>query len=748
MKRLFAPVLLYVAITAAMTYPVLRHIGSVVPHDLGDPILNTWLLWWSSKHVPLTAAWWNAPMFFPAQDVMAFSELLIGLLPITLVVQWLTHNPLAAYNVALLLSYPLCGLAAYGLAWELTGRRDAALVAGLAFAFAPYRMGQIAHVQMMSYYWAPVALVGLHRYLRNRDRRWLILFGGAWLMQALTNGYALFHFSIFVALWLVWFARPIRIAVPIVVAWLVAAIPLLPALLKYRQVHSALHLMRDINETKRLGVGLSDLFAPSPELLVWGSRLLPARNETTVFPGLTILIVGLVWFVLSRTWKNGSAEPRHLDERALTALSAIAAAIGLSVFVLGPWAIGPLTVGEFRKPFSIAVLLRLLAFLRSRWMRDAWRRHSVAVFYVIAMAAMLVLALGPEPQLFGRPILYKPPYEWFMKLPGFDTLRVPARFAMLFVLCQSVLLALAMARWSVRFSRPQVIVAVIGAGLLVDGWARVHVEAAPAAGPAWPDAVAAVAELPPGGQNDFDAIYRSMFHSRPIVNGYSGYDPPFYLPFVTAIRDEEFAALPEIARGRLIGIGVNRAASGAEPIEQILRRMPGVSRFSADDRWSVFMMQVGVPSDDHLGAALPIKSVRANRFNQDIGRLADGRLETAWNSGSNQVGDEELRIDLGSEQTIGGVVFAMGPYSFGFPRKVLIGVSSDESQWILGWAGSTAVRTVRAAVTSPESVPLTLNFGQLKGRFIRIEQVGSEPGIPWWIAELGVRAPAGTPAAP
>jgi len=276
MKRWLGPTLLYLAITFALTYPIVRHIGSVIPHDLGDPILNTWLLWWSSKRVPMTAAWWNAPMFFPASNVMALSELLIGLLPITFVVQWLTHNPVAAYNVAFVLSFPLCGLAAYGLAWELTERRDAALLAGLAFALAPYRMGQLSHLQVLSYYWAPIALVGLHRYLRARDWRWLILFGSAWLMQALTNGYALFHLSVLVGLWIIWFGRPIRIALPIVVAWLVAAIPLIPELLKYREVHSALHLARDINEIKRLSVGVADLLSPSPELVTWGSRLIVA----------------------------------------------------------------------------------------------------------------------------------------------------------------------------------------------------------------------------------------------------------------------------------------------------------------------------------------------------------------------------------------------------------------------------------------------------------------------------------------
>src|SRR5262249_37120064 len=268
MRRWLTPTLLYVAITVAMAYPVLRHVGSVIPHDLGDPILNTWVLWWSSKQVPLSTVWWNAPMFFPAPDVMALSELLIGLLPITVAVQWLTHNPLAAYNVAFLLSFPLCGLAAYALAMELTGRHESSVLAGLAFAFAPYRMGQLAHVQMMSYYWAPVALLGLHCHLRTDDWRWLILFGAAWLLQALTNGYALFHLSVLVALWVIWFARPVRRAIPIVAAWLLAALPLIPELWKYRQVHAALHLVRDVNEIKRYSIGVADLLAPSPELLV------------------------------------------------------------------------------------------------------------------------------------------------------------------------------------------------------------------------------------------------------------------------------------------------------------------------------------------------------------------------------------------------------------------------------------------------------------------------------------------------
>jgi len=52
---------------------------------------------------------------------------------------------------------------------------------------------------------------------------------------------------------------------------------------------------------------------------------------------------------------------------------------------------------------------------------------------------------------------------------------------------------------------------------------------------------------------------------------------------------------------------------------------------------------------------------------------------------------------------------------------------------------------VHAALTNPFVVPLTIDVGAIKGRYLRMHQVGSEDGIPWWIAELSVRAPAATP---
>src|SRR5947207_1934397 len=182
MRRWLLPVGLYAAIAVAFSLPLLPHFGSAVAHDAGDPILVSWILWWSTQKLPLTSDWWNAPMFYPMHGAMALSELLIGLLPISAPVQFLTGNPLAAYNTAFALSFILTALGGYALALELTGRRDAATVSGIAFAFAPYKMGQLAHLQMLAYFAMPVGLLALHRFIRTRALRSLSLFAAAWLL--------------------------------------------------------------------------------------------------------------------------------------------------------------------------------------------------------------------------------------------------------------------------------------------------------------------------------------------------------------------------------------------------------------------------------------------------------------------------------------------------------------------------------------------------------------------------------------
>ncbi len=113
---------LFTGLTLAWTWPLAATIGRVLPSDLGDPLLNTWILGWAAdRSAHGFRGLWNAPIFFPYPNTLAYSEHLLGILPVTLPVQWLTHNPVAAYDVAFLFSYVLAGAGMYVLARSVCG---------------------------------------------------------------------------------------------------------------------------------------------------------------------------------------------------------------------------------------------------------------------------------------------------------------------------------------------------------------------------------------------------------------------------------------------------------------------------------------------------------------------------------------------------------------------------------------------------------------------------------------------------
>src|SRR5262245_40750796 len=92
----------FIAVTVALTYPLITDLGAYIPSDTGDPCLNAWILWWNAQAVPYTTQWWNAPAFFPSPNALALSEHLLGLSLITTPIIWLSDNPQLAYNVAFL----------------------------------------------------------------------------------------------------------------------------------------------------------------------------------------------------------------------------------------------------------------------------------------------------------------------------------------------------------------------------------------------------------------------------------------------------------------------------------------------------------------------------------------------------------------------------------------------------------------------------------------------------------------------
>lgn len=97
--------------------------------------------------------------------------------------------------------------ALHGLALTLTGRQDAAAISGLAFGFNPFRIAHVEHLELLLAFGMPLALLALHRYIERRQWRWVVLFGTALIVQALSSSYYALFFTVFFALWVAWFAR-------------------------------------------------------------------------------------------------------------------------------------------------------------------------------------------------------------------------------------------------------------------------------------------------------------------------------------------------------------------------------------------------------------------------------------------------------------------------------------------------------------------------------------------------------------
>ena len=131
----------FTCLAIAATYPLVLRLTGSLPGDLGDPVLTAWTLAWDADRLRHgLSGIWDAPNFFPYRHTLLYPDHLIGVALFTAPLQWLTRDPALVYNVAFLASYVVSGAGMYMLARELTGRRDAAFIAGAIYACQPFRV--------------------------------------------------------------------------------------------------------------------------------------------------------------------------------------------------------------------------------------------------------------------------------------------------------------------------------------------------------------------------------------------------------------------------------------------------------------------------------------------------------------------------------------------------------------------------------------------------------------------------------
>lgn len=502
---------LYLLAVTAIKWPLMLGLATDVPADFGDPSLNLWALTRASVHwtallsgdVTAATRFWDANIFHPAPLTTAYSEHLAGHALITLPLWWATGNILVSYNVLFLGTAVLCGLGAYLLTRDLTGNGTAAFVAGLCFACAPYRVGTSPQLQVQTAQWMPFAFFALRRFVvSGRITAWAGAVVAIWL-QNLASGYYMLFFAplcgVWAATWL-WAEQRWR-DLPRVAALVAAAVLTLALTWPFAAPYLALQRQfggarRSLDELSRYSADLGAWLTASPALNLWGWLQVFPKAQGELFFGLALPVLALIGIASA-------------GRRATTRTHRVTAAFAVGVGLFAAW-----------------------------------------------------MALGPRPTALGHPIplpsLFALAYDY---VPGFNVARVASRFQMIVLLCGTMAAAFGAARIRSPWLLASLAVVAVADGAAVPFprnlvWAPTASLKPPSdrIQPQHPPAVyrylstldmrSAVVHFPFGApEHDLRYMVYSATHRAPMMNGYSGIEPPHWptalATLSTPLRDPE-----------------------------------------------------------------------------------------------------------------------------------------------------------------------------------------------------------------
>ncbi len=173
-------------LAVAASWPQVQTVRTTAPGNLGDPLYFAWQLAWVGHAVGSDpAGLWTTNAFQQAPDNLAFTDTILGYAPLSLVTGSGQPGALAQLNIAGLLATALAFAGAYALARVLGAGVAGSLVAGAGFGFAPWRLEQVIHLNVVSTGGAALALA-----LLLRGHGWSLRSGwqpgamGAWWVGA------------------------------------------------------------------------------------------------------------------------------------------------------------------------------------------------------------------------------------------------------------------------------------------------------------------------------------------------------------------------------------------------------------------------------------------------------------------------------------------------------------------------------------------------------------------------------------
>ena len=483
LRRVAYVTLAFIALTAVMTAPLLWWAGNALPsHD--DAYFSTWRLAWVAHQLPRAPTkLFDANIFYPAHATLGFSDAMLLLGVMSAPILGLGAHPVLAHNLLLFLGFVLSGVGAFVLARALTGQTGPAVLAGIIFAFAPYRFAHFSHLELQWACWMPLALWAAHRLDADGSVRYGILFG---VFIALQGFSSLYYFAFFLPyLVVVMTLREWAASVPeptdaaparlwkgrhqltgLSAAVLVATLLLTPYLLAYN-ASRAEHPPRTAQEVGRYSAVPSSYLSVADSNWLY-TRLRNSRDsaELSLFPG--VIAISFAAFAL---WSERS---RMVGAYGAGLLVALLMSLGpkAGVYSMIGAAVPPLA--NLRAPARAHVLvllsLAVLAAVGARRWTVKWSSRRAAGGLVVVCGLCLVEYWSAPVKMLRTTMRAPQVYQWLARQPK-----------------GTVSLVLPVSRHGI----------------------------------------------------DYEPLneYLSIYHWQPLVNGYSGFSPPGYFTTQDLLRD-------------------------------------------------------------------------------------------------------------------------------------------------------------------------------------------------------------------
>jgi len=318
---------LCVVLAVLHTWPLVLHPGRYSLNYNADTQLNEWILAWIAHQLPRAPLHlFEANIFYPAHDALAFSEPLVVPALMGAPLAWTGSSPVLVYNVILIAGFALTAFAACLVVETWTGSVLAGLVAGSAFAFNTHTLTRLAHIQGIHIYGLPLALLALERVIRGGSTKAAFALAGSLALLAYTSGYLIVFAAIMIDVVLIvrikeWWPSLKSVAPKLALAAVVTAVVVAPVYLPYRRAAIDQHMLRSLDIIKDYSATPLGYLASAGRIhgSTWSARFFKDPVDS-FFPGFTVTALAVLAMFLA--WRRDSP----LTRARVTMLVAMAVA--------------------------------------------------------------------------------------------------------------------------------------------------------------------------------------------------------------------------------------------------------------------------------------------------------------------------------------------------------------------------------------------------------------------------------------